>query len=171
MFSAPQFFKLLRGQWQVNRTIINALADKPLLVEGTAVFKDFLQADGETALIYQEEVTIQHSDGQKTPAYQSYYYTLNPPNISVFFYKNEKQAGLFHNLFFDQITQDLKLLAHHPCGKDMHQIQYQLSKELSFSITYTVNGPKNNYVSTTIFKKQDLAQSNPEHLTVSPKTV
>jgi Family of unknown function (DUF6314) len=134
-----EVFNSLKGNWQIFRTI-----NQNIIVRGNASFSE----QGTNQFVYREEATV-ILDQQKMNAYQAYFYSYANEQIDV-----SNHAGqLMYSLMFEgERSLPFKAYGHHQCHEDVYQATYQFFTH-RIQLEYKVNGPKKNYLITTVFDR------------------
>lgn len=109
-------------------------------------------------LLYSEKGILTSSITQHE-IHREYIYTYDENNdqIAKYFSENNQKTRLFYVLNFTQISDELtEARGSHLCNKDYYQALYQffLHTEKKFNLTYTVNGPKKDYVARSFYHQE-----------------
>ncbi|HVV68826.1 MAG TPA: DUF6314 family protein [Gammaproteobacteria bacterium] len=142
-----KIFTQLAGNWHFHRTLSTAGS-----VTGNAHFE--LVAPN---ILHYKEHGVFTTDTQKT--YQvsreyGYCYDATQDKVAVYFLCANQLDYLFHELNFTSEKDDLLTATGiHVCREDRYSALYEFVHANEFNITYHVMGPRKNYVSTTVFKR------------------
>lgn len=145
-----EIFSLLEGKWHFNRTIPSMGR-----VVGQARFAAD-RIDAQPVLWYREKGKLDYQ-GASFAASREYLYLFSATGLAVYFVTAGQQGGLFHFLTFSnspEFSGIWQASAHHLCGQDTYTTHYLFDCQAdTFEIRHIVNGPRKNYVSTTVFIK------------------
>lgn len=148
MSQVANIFHSLEGQWNLYRTIKGIGS-----VMGIAKFQK--NCTDNTLLHYREDgIFTNQVEGTSNKIYRDYLYCFQNDEISVFY--AEKSKGLLHTLEFNSTSFSLPPItatAKHLCGCDAYNATYEFNLPDEFSMTYAVNGPKKDYIISSIFKR------------------
>ena len=136
-------FDGLAGMWDLDRTI----EGKATMV-GSAEFR-LLETD---RLKFREEGRIRLADGQAFDGHREYVFERSPGGFSVLFVENPLR--LFHSIAIVREGDALIGSAGHLCVADQYDSRYTFLADGSFVIEHTVNGPRKDYQSRTVFTRR-----------------
>lgn len=143
---AKELFNMLPGKWQYSRKVTNH-KDPSLSGEGHGKC-EFVSVD-EYDLLYAETGTFNTENGHPLKTFNSYFYVFNANTSTLekhFVNDTNTKGKLFYILSEDKT-------ASHLCGQDTYKASYEVSKPSEFIITYSVAGPRKDYVLRTLFTK------------------
>lgn len=136
-------FDRLPGTWALERTIEGQAS-----MTGTATF-----APHEAGLLkYREEGRIRLADGKEFDGHRDYLFERAPGGFLVHF--AETPPRLFHAIAVVRDGDALAGSATHLCTPDTYDSSYRFLPDGSFTIRHTVNGPRKNYLSATVFRRR-----------------
>lgn len=137
--NAHEILPYFCGKWSIDRDI--SIYGR---VHGEA---SFARVSGKsTVLRYFEEVNLHTGKGHR-----QYLYKFENDQVNVYFDDGENKGDLFHKLSLDS---DDSATGDHLCKKDFYRCIYSFISEDSFSIQYTVVGPKKDYTIETVYSRQ-----------------
>lgn len=136
MQNPSNFFKLLQGKWELNRTIYSYKKHIGI-AKGFAKIKKL----DESKLLYKEELEV-FINNIKTKSHKNYLYVLENEKLSIKFVEDNR---LFYELFFKENTAS----GEHLCIKDLYKAFYSIADENSFTLHYDILGPNKNDTITT----------------------
>ncbi len=126
------------GDWRLKRVIEDRLAGQGVF-EGTARF----EIDG-TGLRYVEEGTLTLGSARRMHAERSYIWQLGPDGLIEVFFDDGRP---FHR--FDPAQSGAG--DRHLCDPDIYDVVYDFDTWPNWSSTWTVQGPRKDYVMRTSF--------------------
>ena len=129
------------GHWGVTRTIEDRHSNQTGRFDGEATFVQ--KSSG--ALSYVETGQMRLGHGPSMTATRSYIWQFNDGRVDVFF----EYGRPFHS--FAPIGTSAG--TDHPCGEDYYSVAYDFLDWPSWSAVWTVSGPRKDYTSSTIFKR------------------
>lgn len=143
-------FNILKGAWRFKRVI----SDNGI-VNGVAEFKE---AKPET-LHYREEGEWLNADQifRISKEYQ-YCYDAKADKITVYFFEQGQADKIFHEIKLVSLTDKESIAqgsGEHQCEADHYKAQYRFFNQNKFSLFYQVKGPKKDYISETIFNREE----------------
>lgn len=147
-WSAPAVFGRLGGAWTFERDISNQAS-----MTGRACFRPGQGGH----LRYEESGTLLLPTGQAIQARRSYLYFALENGFSVWF--DEPAPRLFHEVRLAAAGGVLRGSATHPCGQDQYATVYEFRPDGSFMIRHDVKGPRKDYVSVTVFRREALPEA------------
>jgi len=155
--NSAEIFKRFPGLWNFTRI---AKSKTPNLPSGTIEGQASFTEAGTDALHYQETGRFSPDVGDALEVRMEYFYYLNTQEnrIEKYFAKDGQKTGLFYALKFSQgRSPSLEATGDHLCIADTYKASYQFPSPndddfKSFRLTYTVNGPKKDYTTETIFE-------------------
>ncbi len=129
----------LRGNWNINRAIDDRHSGQQGIFKGIATF----EPQG-SSLIYTEsgELTL---GGTLLRATRTYIWSFDGSTVSVMY----RDGSPFHS--FE--VKNSKSQAEHLCGQDIYYATYSFYLPDSWRVTWTVNGPKKDYTSTSEYRR------------------
>ena len=139
---ADAVFDRLEGAWHLDRTI-----EHQATMTGTAVFR----RHGTDVLHYREEGRIRLADGKAFDGHREYRFERAPGGFTVFF--AEAPPRLFHRIEVARDADGFTGSATHLCAPDTYDSSYCFLADGSFVIRHSVHGPRKDYVSTTLFRR------------------
>jgi len=149
-----QIFYNLPGQWAIYRTINNKL-DNILsgTVNGNAIFLPIKDDE----IYYKEEGIFITTNNHRFNISKEYIYLYNhrKQTIEKYFAKNQVRTDLFYKIPINDFNT---CSASHQCNNDLYIAKYYFiygTKLDKFVLTYQVNGPLKNYLSTTQYLKSN----------------
>jgi len=132
-------YDTLRGNWNINRVIDDRHADQQAFFTGHASFEE-----ADLLLMYGEDGELSIGS-TKMRASRRYIWLLEGENIKVSY-----ENGLpFHEFK----VSDGKAKAKHLCGDDIYYAEYSFYLQDSWRVIWTVNGPRKDYTSTTVYSR------------------
>lgn len=140
---ADDVFDRLEGRWTLDREIAGTAR-----MTGTAVFRRL--PDG--LFDYREEARVQMENGKSHTGSQRYFYQRAAGGFSVHF--AEEPMRLFHTVAIVPEGDRLVGTTSHLCIADTYDSRYAFNPDGSFEVEHTVKGPRKDYVSRTVFKRQ-----------------
>jgi hypothetical protein len=144
-----RLFRALAGRWQLLRKV-----DPGGRLSGHATFTE----EGEDTYHYREEGELtldRHDDGLE--ATRDYIFHLEHATIAVYFGDGPDKGKLFHHLDFHGLT---RAEADHQCGQDHYHSLYEFDFPEEFRITHTVKGPRKDYVSRSVYRREESGESD-----------
>lgn len=143
---AKELFNILPGKWQYSRKVTNN-QDPSLSGEGYG--KCEFVSVGENDLLYAETGVFKTHNGGQLKTFNSYFYVFNATNNSLekHFVNDTNTKGKLFYILSDDKT------ASHLCGQDTYKAIYEVSGHSEFIITYSVAGPRKDYLLRTLFTK------------------
>ena len=153
-FSTPTPLAL----WGTSETVFDGLEgawDLDRVIEGKATMVGiarFTRLDA-GQLKYREEGRIQLAEGQAFDGHREYVFARSPGGFSVFF--AETPLRLFHDIAIVRDGDALIGSAGHLCVADQYDSRYTFLADGSFTIAHTVNGPRKDYLSRTVFRRRE----------------
>ncbi len=144
------------GTWLFNRSFIHTQTQQSQgKVTGRAVFSYL----NENRLHYKEEGILETPNGQTVEVSQNYEYEYekNTDSIKAYFAADSKKNLFFHQLSFSAEDETLiEATGTHYCDPDTYEANYKFDADnKKFTLIYFVTGPKKNYISSTIFERED----------------
>lgn len=154
--------KYFKGKWTFTRNIMCAETKKSFgnIKNGRAEFTGH-EDDHEVArkLLYSEQgdLNLENSTSSLEVNRQYLYHFLGDLKADVFFFapsSEEQHLKFFHHLQFEKNEEENQFVARadHPCVKDMYNVEMILRDD-SFSMQWTVKGPRKNNIIVTNFVK------------------
>ncbi|KAI9692775.1 MAG: hypothetical protein M1820_009374 [Bogoriella megaspora] len=170
MSVARRVFDALEGTWTIRRRLKSAIPGYPTgFFQGSATFspRDTTANTFDAEYLYHEEGELTTEAGLKMQANRKYAYRYqsSKDQITTWFIKDD---GISVDYLFNELQHDpskmgnkqeaLLLDGDHLCVNDMYKASYDfqsLGPEMTFSVTYHVQGPKKDYSheTTTMFNK------------------
>ncbi len=140
------FFNILPGHWHYIRSITN-YKDLSLSGDGTGNCEFVSVCDND--LLYLESGTFNTKDGCQLKTFNSYFYVFNgvSNNLEKYFVAGQNTKGDLFYILSDNNT------ASHLCGNDTYKASYKVLSESAFVITYSVKGPRKDYILSTTFTR------------------
>ena len=133
-------FSRLRGEWVLTRTV-----GHDGVMTGRAAFTD--KPGASSSLLYTEQGINRLPGGEEFDFFQNYLYQSDDAGLHVFF----ADGRTFHTLDFET---DRRAKARHLCGNDLYQGTYAFHDDDHFSVTWSVKGPKKDFVIQTKYNRQ-----------------
>ncbi len=149
---AERSFVLLQGSWAIERTITPKGA-----FQGTASF--VLTAPD--TLTYVEEGELELADGRVMQGERSHTYVLKEDSIEVKFADGPNAGEHFVNIDFPtdpDASWPICSADTHICILDTYKAVFCFENEDEFNVSYTVCGPKKDYVSVSTYRRLKAAE-------------
>ncbi len=146
MKTVKEIYSSFLGEWRLSRSVYQTLSGERFYADGQAVF--CVAPDQESALLYHEDIKMRKEGEDKTfEAYQNYLYCYDAVTNQLT--KRFLDGRLFYHLAFSE-TQ---AFGDHWCSKDYYTATYDFKSPTQFSLTYFVEGPRENYRMVTQYEK------------------
>lgn len=128
----------LHGEWTITRTV-----GQGGVMKGSAAFVE----TAPDTLAYSETGQNHLPDGTVLDFYQSYVYRNDNDGMHADF----TDGRPFHTLEFEN---EKRAKARHLCGNDLYEGTYAFHDEDHFTLTWSVKGPKKDFVIQTKYNRQ-----------------
>lgn len=169
-------FIAMEGRWKIFRNLDSATSTYPSgIFEGTAVFQKRppTNPEYEAEYLYLEDGKLTTQQGLSLTATRRYVYRIQKGThaISSWFVKPDDGSTvhyLFHELNFAETNDDqqkignigrLVATGHHLCIDDDYRVEYGFQAREgtlpAWSLRYTVNGPKKDYIIDAEYARDD----------------
>ncbi len=129
-----------RGSWNIYRSIEDRLLDRTGYLRGTA---DFIPAG--TALAYSERGELTYTGQPALSTRQEHLWCADGAAVLVLF----SDGRPFHRFVLSGSTAQ----ASHWCDPDHYRVLYEFSNWPNWTNTWSVKGPRKDYVSVTRFER------------------
>ena len=133
-------YDYLRGNWSVKRRIEDLLAKQDNWFTGEAQF-----VGTGVGLNYTEAGRLSVGDAL-IEAKQTYQWHCQANGATVYFDPYRE----FHSF----VIKGQSASAHHLCGDDQYDGRYHFPAADAWQLTWTVKGPRKNYISTTNYQRK-----------------
>lgn len=138
---AADIFHALEGGWNIQREI------KP---GGRFKGKGVFTFSAANELSYHEQGQMMLESGEVLDAGRQFTYRLENERIAVYYADGPDAGALFHTLTFES---ERRARGENLCKEDFYAAEYVFELPEKFTLTYTVNGPKKDYTSESVFTR------------------
>lgn len=144
--NSTALFKLLFGQWHLDRTIFSPSGEVVARGAGSAAFSPH-EKIGNT-WVYGEKGEVQYGRSPPLRFRKSYFYSLKEERLSIFFDAELKE--LYHTIEFPNTCCGE---GEHLCKNDLYSTKYRFEKlPREYSQEVTIDGPNKKYVISTRYR-------------------
>lgn len=154
---SSKILDLLKGKWSLDRKLINKI-NKSL--SGTASGTSEFTEDKKNSLLYKEAVSVHFNNGFESHSTASYKFQIEDGKLNqcrIISSPVESKEGYMFELNFFSDNSNILASSSYICGKDNYRVEYIISNNNKFVITYTVLGPEKNYTTETKFQRIEIA--------------
>ncbi|SPF80862.1 DUF6314 family protein [Pseudoprimorskyibacter insulae] len=137
----PEHIADFAGRWQLSRRIDDAQAGQVLTFDGLC---EIAQTKDGGDWLYREEGHMTLPDGGRMAGTRQYLWRQVGQTIAVFFEDGR---------FFHDFALEPSVSADHWCDPDQYAVSYDFEDWPNWSATWTVKGPRKDYVMATKFAK------------------
>ncbi|MEM7319371.1 MAG: DUF6314 family protein [Pseudomonadota bacterium] len=138
--SRPASIADFAGRWHLSRRIDDQLSGQVITGEGAAVVSSV-----QSSYCYDEELTLQTAGQRPMAAHRRYVWRPSGCGVTIWF----EDGRFFHDLKLSETHPK----AHHDCAPDIYDVAYDFSAWPIWSVTWTVVGPRKNYVMHTAYRR------------------